>query len=161
MFGYVWFLGAAGTYVLLFAMPRSIKTMLTPDHPYDAAGYVSFVTCSVVALLTGIFLLIRNRSDLRKEWPNWRDASRCLFASSFVMAPVWLIYIVLAENYRFRLPGDGNWVAISAGAFIGIVHEWLCKRWLRFRRAGTQYAEGDEAANSVNQADVFTQPPHG
>lgn len=127
LFGYVWFLGAATMYVALSLNIWLRAQGVTTGASYDALGYMSFIFWSVVALLVGVTQIIQQWKTLTSPWPDWRMARRRFLVSTLIMTPVWVVYVYLAESYRFQLPYDGNWVAISAGAFLGIVHGYLCK----------------------------------
>lgn len=130
LFGYVWFLGAATMYLGILWKWEYAPKNLSAAISYDAVGYFSFISWSVVALLVGIYLIVRKWRTLRSPWPNWALAGRTFLRSTLVMTPVWILYVWLAYKYSPRLPGEEEWVPISLGALLGILHGVLCKRGL-------------------------------
>ncbi len=138
LFGFVWFIGSALMYAALVtisaALENEFPTSYThvPQPYYDIAGYASFISCSVLALIVAVVLVVKRRAEFRRNWPDWRTSFKYVIWSTVIMAPAWAIYIWIAESYRFRLPVDGNWVAISAGALFGIIHGYVCRRGWRY-----------------------------
>ncbi|NQU20998.1 MAG: hypothetical protein HQ567_06910 [Candidatus Nealsonbacteria bacterium] len=126
LFGYVWFAGSIGTYLLSFFFQPAMAR-LNPGTPDDAAGYISFITCSSIAIAVAIVLVLKRRRELPHGWSEPVAVVRSCISSCWMMAPWWIMIAVLAAYYRGDLPPDGNWVAIAAFALAGIVHGFLWK----------------------------------
>ena len=137
LFGFVWVVGSSLMYVALVGLAIALGGELgrgyTPAY-YDLVGYISFVSCSVIALIVGAALVVKRRETFRQGWPNWRQAGECLVVSTIIMAPAWAAYALLGSTCLWLLPVEPEWVGIAAGAFLGIVHGYVCKRGLRYRR---------------------------
>jgi len=143
LFGYVWFLGAATMYLGLLWIPHLAPPSLHSQISYDALGYFSFISWSVIALIIGIYLILRNRRTLLGPWPDWHRAAGSFLRAALIMAPIWAIYIWLADRYYHRLPGEGEWVPISIGALLGIIHGYVCKRGLERQRTTSRQRQKD------------------
>lgn len=134
LFGAVWFFGSVSTFILLATLPESVRRFFSFWNDYDVAGYLSFLPCGALALLLGLFILVHDRAQWRQPWPALRTIGPPFLASTLVMLPVWIIYIISGGGFSFVFPRDGEWVAIALGAFLGLVHGGLCYRGLRLRR---------------------------
>jgi hypothetical protein len=151
LFGFVWFIGSALMYAALLTISAALENEFPKPHSnvpqpyYDLAGYASFISCSVLALIVGVVLVVKRRAEFRHNWPDWRTSLEYVIWSTIIMAPAWAVYIWIAESYRFRLPVDGNWVAISAGSLLGIIHGYVCKRGWHYHRP----ADAPESAAKI------------
>ena len=160
IFGFVWFFGSAVMYIALLTI--SIFTTIASyeyefpnsssqvsESYYNLAGYTSFISCSAVGLIEAVVVVVRRRAEFRRNWPDWRTASKYVLWSTIIMTPAWVVYIWAAESYQHRLPVEGEWVAISAGALLGIIHGYICKRGWCYQRP-TRLPES--AANTTDTA---------
>lgn len=133
--GTAWSLGSISTYVLsLYFRVGGIDSSLDPlfesslvSDQDDLAGLLCYTVTFSLFLILAIVQGFKKRESLRLAFPNVLSMGGAFLKATLFYAPVWLIAGWFFENHRFKLPGDGNWLAIAVLTAIASFH------WYRFK----------------------------
>jgi hypothetical protein len=154
LFGSVWVVGSLlmyGALVGLMIVQHGELGYRTTPHHYDLAGYLSFITCSLVALAVGTAWTVKRRQEFRRDWPNWKLAAISLIVSSLIMLPAWVAFDLIIYRAVRKLPIEPEWIGIAISAALGMVQGYLCQHGV-----GTRFAH--RWITRTPQAQSMDQP---